>query len=687
MNRREPWAMGWLIALVVLALLSSAWIAWQRSRVERANSVVELCMDYNEIDLYSKIVGSEMEDCLRNLAELGLVSVALGEDTIESMERAGEVVVVRGSEALALGSNGGPYRGILLAAAEMEVFSPSDTIVIPCNADAASFLAHRLPLRTSDGPAISVIKAGDATGYAISLPLDDALELNLGIRPLKMAAVRAAGLRAVVRYSNFPNVSEKWIDSVMSISAVGGIPDSVIFTGTEVLGYPRFISATVSGIDRLNTVYGDIEFQNQAGGRQIARAFDYQTVRVHSITRAEVDRGLSTAAMRDRYVRAARERNIRVLYVRPIMKPIDERSLPELNRAFVSDLASAITNQGFSLGLAVPFGQPDPGLTLMLLVVLGIAAGCVMLLDAIWELPFSICVGLVAVFAAGFAALWGMGYPLLSRQVAALAAAIAFPSLAAFVLLSPGKSMKQKDSNSEESPEDSQECPAGASWVGSAAKKFIIASLFCFAGGLMLAACLTSRSFMVKGEQFLGVKAMHVAPVLFLLVAYWKRHARSGNESLIASLSRLSKSKVLVWHLVAIALLGVAGLIYIARTGNTSSTIVSVPGWEQKMRVALEKILPARPRTKEFLVGHPAFVLASALVAMGETGLILPISILGLVGQISLTNTFAHIHTPIGLTVVRVLIGLGLGFAVGLGVTLVYRALAARIRRAAGREG
>ncbi len=674
MNRREPWAIGWLIALVVLASLSSAWIAWQRSRVERANSVVELCMDYNEVDLYSKLVGIKMEDCLRSLAELGVVSVALGEDTLESMERAGEVVVVRGSQALALGSNGGPYRDILLAAAEMEVFSPSDTIVIPCNVDAANLLAHRLPLRTNDGPAISVIKAGDATGYAISLPLDETLKLNLGIRPSKTAAIRAAGLRVVVRYSNFPGVSDKWIESVMSISAVGCIPDSVIFNGTEVLGYPRFVSATMRGLDRLNTVYGDIEFQDQAGRRQIARALDYKTVRVHSITRAEVDRGLSVATMRDRYVRAARERNIRVLYARPIMKPIDERSLPELNKAFVSDLASAITDQGFSLGPAVPFGQPDPGLTLMLLVVLGIAAGSVMLLDAIWDLSFSICVGLVAVFAAGFAALWGMGYPLLTRQAAALAAAIVFPSLAGFVLFSPNASAKQKEASS------------GAGWVGSAWRKFIVASLLSFAGGLMLAACLTSRAFMVKGEQFLGVKAMHVVPALFLLAAYWKRYARSGDESLIASLARLNRSKVLVWHLVVLALLGVAGLIYIARTGNTSSVIVAVPRLEQKMRVALERVLPARPRTKEFLVGHPAFVLASALIAVGETGLILPISILGLIGQISLTNTFAHIHTPVGLTIVRVLIGLGLGFAIGLVVTPVYRGIAARIRRAAGRE-
>ncbi|HOL50833.1 MAG TPA: DUF5693 family protein [Bacillota bacterium] len=683
MGHRKPRSIGWLIALIVLASVSSAWIAWQRNRVEKANSVVELCMDYSEIALYSRRVGINIEDCLRGLAEEGIVSVALEEDTLGSMETAGEIVIIRGSEALALGSNGSPYRDILLAVAEMEVFSPSDTIVIPCNVDAATFLANRLTLRTCDGPSISVIRAGDATGYAVSLPVDEARKLNLGIRPSKTAQVQAAGLRVVVRFSNFPNVSEKWIDSVMTLSAVGAIPDCVIFAGTEVLGYPRFVSATVCGLDRLGTVYGDIEFQNQAGGRQLARALDYKTVRVHSISRAEVDRDLSVAAMRDRYARAVRERNIRVLYMRPMMKPIDERSLPEVNQSLVAEVVSAITDQGFSLGPAAPFDQLDPGLLLTLLVVLGVAAGCVVLLDAIWDLPFAICIGLVAVFAAGFAALWGLGYPLLARQSVALAAAIAFPSLAAFVLFCPDIPGKTRDCDTC----DDGALLANKDWLGSSGTKFLTASMLCLAGGLMLAACLTSRAFMVKGEQFLGVKAMHIFPMLFVLVAYWKRYARRGNESLIASLARLNRSNILVWHVIVIAILGVAGLIYIARTGNTSSVPVAVPQWEQKMRAALENIFPARPRTKEFLIGHPAFVLAGALVALGETGLLLPISILGLIGQISLTNTFAHIHTPISLTLARVIIGLGLGFAIGLVATVVYRAVVAQIRRAAGREG
>ncbi|MFY9134121.1 MAG: DUF5693 family protein [Bacillota bacterium] len=105
MGHRKPRSIGWLIALIVLASVSSAWIAWQRNRVEKANSVVELCMDYSEIALYSRRVGINIEDCLRGLAEEGIVSVALEEDTLGSMETAGEIVIIRGSEALALGSN------------------------------------------------------------------------------------------------------------------------------------------------------------------------------------------------------------------------------------------------------------------------------------------------------------------------------------------------------------------------------------------------------------------------------------------------------------------------------------------------------------------------------------------------------------------------------------------------------
>nr|HPL80727.1 DUF5693 family protein [Burkholderiaceae bacterium] len=280
-------------------------------------------------------------------------------------------------------------------------------------------------------------------------------------------------------------------------------------------------------------------------------------------------------------------------------------------------------------------------------------------------------------------ALSAFGRADLAKQAAALAAAIAYPSLSAFVLLSPSPG------SGPNGAADAAERPFG--WVRVGIVKFIVASALTLAGGLMLAGCLTSLAFMTKARQFLGVKLMHVAPMLFLLMAYWKYVYRRGNEAVTASARRVLSSPILVWHAVVIGALAAGGLIYIARTGNTSVLPLGVPAWEQAMRSALERLLPVRPRTKEFLLGHPAFILAAALCWAGDRAALLPLAALALIGQISLANTFAHLHTPIAVTLARVLVGAGLGLAIGLAVAGVLFAARRGLRRSvgkiAGREG
>jgi len=659
-NRRQPWTIGWLVALVVVAALTSAWIAVRRHRVEEMNRRVELCMDWREGSLFAQRVGLAEADYLEQLRDAGITSIAVDEETLGSLQASGDIVMLRASELAAVSSIAPE---LLPAAAGTAAFSGGHTVVVPLSKDAAAFIADRLPIRLQGGPSLVTVLSGRTSASIIGLPLEEARNINLGPRPSALAKIAAAGLHTVLRFTNYPGVSEKWIESVVRPVDPAHKVDSVIFAGTEVLGYPALTAVTARALGEEGMTYGSIEFQVQAGENQITQAAGYSVVRVHSITRGEVDRGLSVQTMTDRYVRAARERNIRVMYMRPIMKQIDARALPELNDSFIRAVADGLQRAGFTLGPARPFGQADPGLAPTLVVVVGIAAGCVMLLNAIWNLTFPVSAGLVAVAAAGFAALSAFGRADLAKQAAALAAAIAYPSLSAFVLLSPFPTSRPTD------------CIV----------KFIVASALSLAGGLMLAGCLTSLAFMIKAKQFMGVKLMHVAPMLFLLMAYWKYVYRRGDETLTASARRLLSSPILVWHAVVIGALGAAGLIYIARTGNTSVLPVGVPAWEQAMRSVLERFLPVRPRTKEFLLGHPAFVLSVTLAWAGDRVVLLPLAALALIGQISLANTFAHLHTPIAVTLTRVLVGAGLGLAIGLAVAGVFLAIRRGLRRSAGK--
>ncbi|MBP7784892.1 MAG: hypothetical protein KA064_02695 [Firmicutes bacterium] len=663
-----------MVALVLVSTLASVWIAARRNRIEEMNRSVELCMDWREGALFAQRIGMAEVDYLERLRDAGITSIAVDEDTLGSLQASGDLVMLRTSEVAALSSLG-PQ--LLPVALDTTALPGGYTVVVPLNPDAAAFLTDRLPMRLQGGPSLVTMLSGQTSAFVIGLPLEEARGINLGPRPSAMELVTGAGLRVVPRFVNYPGVSERWIDSVVRPTDSAHRADLVIFAGTEVLGYPALTAVTARALGRAGMIYGSVEFQGQAGENRIMQAADYNIVRVHSITRGEVDRGLSVQTMADRYVRAARERNIRVMYMRPIMKQIDARALPELNDSFIGAVASGLQEAGFTLGAARPFGQADPGLAPALVVVVGIAAGCVMLLSAVWNLTLPISAGLVAVAAAGFAALSAFGRADLAKQAAALAAAIAYPSLSAFVLLSPFPTSPAADA--------SNDAERRFGWVRIVIIKFIVASALSLAGGLMLAGCLTSLAFMIKARQFMGVKLMHVAPMLFLLMAYWKYVYRRGDETLAASARRVLSSPILVWHAVVIGALGAAGLVYIARTGNTSVLPVSVPAWEQAMRSILERILPVRPRTKEFLLGHPAFILAAALSWGGDRVALLPVAALALIGQISLANTFAHLHTPIAVTLVRVLVGAGLGLAIGLAAAGVFLAIRRGLRRSSGK--
>jgi hypothetical protein len=105
------------------------------------------------------------------------------------------------------------------------------------------------------------------------------------------------------------------------------------------------------------------------------------------------------------------------------------------------------------------------------------------------------------------------------------------------------------------------------------------------------------------------------------------------------------------------------------RTGNDSG--IGVSGLELKFRAVLDRLMMVRPRTKEFLIGHPALFLGIAFLLKQRRLLGLPLVALGILGQVSLVNTFCHIHTPLLMSVIRAFNGLALGLVIGWLVWIV----------------
>ena len=137
---------------------------------------------------------------------------------------------------------------------------------------------------------------------------------------------------------------------------------------------------------------------------------------------------------------------------------------------------------------------------------------------------------------------------------------------------------------------------------------------------------------------------------------------RRSNTLQLRDIGAAMRWTIPVWAMLLAAAVALVGYYYLARTGH--ETDVKVSTLEIVLRNALENLLLARPRTKEFLVAFPSIMLA---VYCAVRRLPFWTALFGLAGTIGLTsicNTFMHIRTPLYLGFVRT------GYSVVLGLVL-----------------
>ena len=200
----------------------------------------------------------------------------------------------------------------------------------------------------------------------------------------------------------------------------------------------------------------------------------------------------------------------------------------------------------------------------------------------------------------------------------------------------------------------------------------ILGLVMVFMGGLTLVAFYSTPLAMARLQPFSGVKLTLLLPLVLVFL-----HDLTGGEhpeKLGHILGRSSQ-----WmELVVIGGLLLAGLVMVVRSDNTSF----VPGFERLMRDGLEKLLVARPRTKELWIGYPALVLwfvcrrKNLIPAYREA-----LRLAGTLAFASAVNTFCHFHTPLYLSLLRTFHGWWMGLLVGLVVTVVVMALRKRLLR------
>jgi Family of unknown function (DUF5693) len=713
-----------LFILIAIGAVAGFIAVIKRATVESRNKTVEIGLEYDEVSRLAQVTQTPLADVLAQFKNQGMTSLIFNEDLVAGLEQTGQARVTRISPTgltgytfvnldtpatLARVRDALKTRGIAVTPVAFNtvprgatVFDASDALLItPSTEKMIQEPAGNAPtiVTTVDG-AISSRQA-----FAVNYEYQNLRSLGLGLSPDNVQKARDARLQIVGRVGNFAGVTPQRARKVLERLKQAGVK-LVIFNGDEVLGY-RGLEKNVAAMLRdpaappklpTNTpattpdgkpappdpalelptglVYGAVELGKQKGDEVLSATLHGDYIRVHAIQSAELSQ-LDDNEVIDRFVRAARERNIRFCYVR--LLPTAGNNTPDDNPLhnnveFLHKIAQGIEHGpslvggGYQFGPAARYGETGGRLMVVLyaLLALGASAGTVWMLCELCPLPVPrlrlaliclsiICVGLVVVGGE------------MGRRLVALLAGISFPAAACL------RAFPCEDGNLDGKAPVSL---APLSCLVPAVRAILTASAITCLGILHVIGLLVSRPFMLRANQFLGIKAQHAIPIL--IVAFvalvggmpktgesWSRFKTRVRSHLFAVYAEPARFGLLLIGLIALA----AFYVILARSGNDSG--VGASGTEMKLRALLDHLLPVRPRNKEFLVGHPAFVLALAWACRGRRRLAIPLFVVGSVGQVSLLNTFCHIHTPLIISVWHGLLGLLLGIPLGMAAFLI----------------
>jgi len=502
--------------------------------------------------------------------------------------------------------------------------------------------------------------------------------VGVGLDPDTLALARQAGLGVVGRVSNWEGVTPgglKWTLDQLKNQGVR----TIIFSGDEVLGFKGYVAhdkkappgqASTEDVLRDDGLFfGAVEFVKQKGNDQLARAAGDRVIRVHTVPGAEMV-SADVPGNVQRFLLAARDRNIRLLFVRLFASEPDALNA---NLEYVQKIARGLARGRLEPGPAHGFRNLETGRAMRLLMGAGVAAGWLLLAEAVTGLLGSAAGLFWPRVVAGAGALGLLLLPALSSsaastgaKLAALASACIFPSLALLHadLLAP----------------DVRAGSGGRFKTGTALelafRRLLVASGITLLGALFIVGLLADRLFLIKADAFAGIKFSQLIPIVVAAVVYflnlrarderpWPRVLDDARRQAL----RLATQPILLYQVAAALAAFVVLALVVLRSGNDPG--VGVSGGELKVRALLDQLLYARPRFKEFLIGHPAMVVGLALAITRRRKLALPFLLVGALGQVSMLNTFCHLHTPLLVSLLRALLGFTIGAVLGTAAYLV----------------
>ncbi|MGD8239086.1 MAG: DUF5693 family protein, partial [Armatimonadota bacterium] len=250
--------------LLIIGLMASLYVAVLRDGAERANTSVELGVEYQETRKLATLAGAKAEDVLRRLRDAGATTLIVYEDTLESLRESGAMYFMR-------------VRRHPGAPPDLEAHFRDQDVA----GRVLRNISGRLPV---SAPWDALLPA---KWFPVPKAVADMPELGLGLDEEARADAAAASLRIAARPAPMGVCTPEGMEFVAGEMKAGGA-EAVIFAGNVVLGAPGQAATAAGALNKAGLLYGSVEFGKQLGDLSLSHALDGRVLRVHAITELEM---------------------------------------------------------------------------------------------------------------------------------------------------------------------------------------------------------------------------------------------------------------------------------------------------------------------------------------------------------------------------------------------------------------
>jgi hypothetical protein len=319
----------------------------------------------------------------------------------------------------------------------------------------------------------------------------------------------------------------------------------------------------------------------------------------------------------------------------------------KFNSDYISEIKNKLINSGYKVGIAKNYESFENSNFLIFLIFAGIISAFLFLLKNFLSFKNEIVILIILLI---FSILLYYISSNFIFKIFSLISAIIFPVIA-LVINYPKEEIKKFTER-----------------ISKSVLRFLITSFFTIIGGFLISGLLFDLKFFLQIDQFLGVKLAHIFPLFLIFLIFsagiLDNKGELQKEEIKLKFENFLEKSVLNRQMIILIIFLSAVLILIFRSGNEAEFLVSP--FELKVRSLMEKIFIIRPRTKEFLIGHPSLILFYYLLYSNRKKFLSLFLLLGCVGQISIINTFCHLHTPLIYSILRTFNGIILGIFLGI---------------------